>query len=355
MNKCLVLHILASNKYSGAENVATTIISNMNRTDDYKGVYVSPRGSIEKTLKNMNVKYEGIEKLTCREIRRVVKKLNPDIIHAHDFRTSIICWLSGIKLPIISHIHNNPPWIKKINPLSFMYWISSYRYSKIILVSDAIIKEYIFAKSIKNKIYIIGNPNNLDRIKVLSNKKDIEERYDVIFIGRLTKQKNPLRFIDIISESSKEFPLIKVAMIGDGELKEECEDHIKERKLTKNIKLFGFLDNPYAILKHSKVMIMTSDWEGYGLVAIEAMSLGIPVLATPVGGLVDIVDNEWGRICNSNSEFVEELKNLILDEWYLKSKSQASLKKVVDFDNLNRYMSNLESIYLKINDDRNKK
>ncbi|GAF23683.1 hypothetical protein JCM19047_3522 [Bacillus sp. JCM 19047] len=59
-------------------------------------------------------------------------------------------------------------------------------------------------------------------------------------------------------------------MIGDGDLRNECENEIKQLKLANNIDLLGFLENPYCIIKNSKMMILTSKWEGFGLVAVEA-------------------------------------------------------------------------------------
>ena len=84
-----VIHVLNSNRYSGAENVAITIIKELNNEMDC--LYACPRGPIEEILKKENIKYIPIKKLSIREINKVIKEYNPDIIHAHDFRASIIC------------------------------------------------------------------------------------------------------------------------------------------------------------------------------------------------------------------------------------------------------------------------
>ena len=80
----------------------------------YKFVYVSLEGSIRERLKQEHIKYEAIEKVSRREIQRVIHKYHPSIIHAHDFTASIICASVAGKIPVISHIHNNSPWLRKV-------------------------------------------------------------------------------------------------------------------------------------------------------------------------------------------------------------------------------------------------
>ena len=108
-----VLHVLSSNKYSGAENVATYIVKLTN--DNYESVYTSPKGSIKESLKLRGIKYIQMNDFSVSEIKKVIHDYKPDIIHAHDFTATIKCILVNSKLPIVSHIHQNPTWIKKIN------------------------------------------------------------------------------------------------------------------------------------------------------------------------------------------------------------------------------------------------
>ena len=151
ITKKKVIHILNTNKYSGAENVAITIINNVNKNEKFKCLYMSPEGEISKVLKKNGIEYIPVKKLSCREIRRICKKYNPDIIHAHDFRASIKCALLKKNNLLIFHIHNNPPWIKRININSFSFLLAGLKADKILTVSKAIGKEYIFFNFIRNR------------------------------------------------------------------------------------------------------------------------------------------------------------------------------------------------------------
>lgn len=341
-----ILHILSSNEYSGAENVAITIIEEMNKKS-INCIYASPKGPIQQKLETENIEFVPIEKLNIKEIRKIYKKYKPDIIHAHDFTTSVLTSFSGLNCKIISHLHHNGDWIKKINLKSIIYLISSIKYKKIILVSNAIFEEYIFSKFIKNKIEILGNPINCNEIikKATENEK-LNEKFDLIFVGRLEYEKDPLRFIDIVEKTCTKTN-IKTAIIGDGSLKEECKKKIELLNLSNNIKMLGFLNNPYSILKNAKILCITSRWEGFGLVAVEALTLGKPVVANNVGGLPQIVDDTCGKLCNNNDEFCEEIIHLINNSEYYNQKSKGAVDKAKQLDNTDLYMNKLFDIYRK--------
>ena len=108
-----IIHFLNTNKYSGAENVAISIINQMK--NDNEIIYVSLDGPIREYLEENNITFEPIKKIGISELRRVIKKYNPDIIHAHDFTASIISSLVRGKRKLISHIHNNVKWLRNVN------------------------------------------------------------------------------------------------------------------------------------------------------------------------------------------------------------------------------------------------
>lgn len=337
-----VIFPINSTSYSGLENVAITIIENLKHKFDF--VYVTQDGPIVDVLKERNIDYYIIKKMSVSEIRKCVKELQPDIIHAHDYTASCICALAKIKLPIISHLHNNSPWIKTLHPYSFLYLYSSKNFKRILTVSDSIEKEYIFSKFIKQKINNISNPVSRKQILEKINEND-EKKYDVCFVGRLTEAKNPLKFINIINDVKNVIPNIKAIMIGDGELKEQCEKLVDDLGLKNNIDLLGFKKNPYKYMNQSKVFCLTSEWEGYGLVAFEALTLGLPCIVSPVGGLVDIVDDECGYLVNNTNEFKDRIIDLICNEDIYKKMSYKALAKSINLENIELYCEKIKEIY----------
>ena len=210
-----ILHILKSSSYSGAESVVITIISSMQ--DEYDFYYASLDGSIGKLLKSKKINYIPIKKFTFFEIKKIIADVKPDLIHAHDFTASIICSIASGSIPVISHLHNNVPWLKTYHPKSFLYLLSSKFYKQILLVSPSILNEYVFGSFIKNKCTVVYNPIDTKRI-VSESKIDLNKNskhYDILFIGRLSNQKDPLRFIQIIDNIVKRKSNVKVAMLAE--------------------------------------------------------------------------------------------------------------------------------------------
>lgn len=340
--KKTILHIVNSNAYSGLEKVAMEIIKDLE--DDYNLYYVTKQGPIDTKLEEENIKKITIEKMSIKEIRRICKKYKPDILHVHDYTATIVSAFSFVGIPIISHLHNNSPWLKKIHPYCFALLFSSFNIKKILTVSDSIEKEYVFSKLIHSKIKNIGNPVS---VKKVTEKlpTDLIKEYDICFCGRLTKQKNPIKFIKIINDIKKEYPSVKTIMLGDGELRQECENKIKELELENNIILKGFVNEPYTYMAKSKIFCLTSDWEGYGLVAFEAMSIGLPCIVSKVGGLVNIVDDKCGKLCDTQEDFVNAITQILADPNEYNKLVVQALKKSKKMDNYTEYMTIIRNLY----------
>ena len=345
-----VVHILNSASYSGAENVVITIIKSMKEEQDnnYDFLYLSRQGDIQSFLDVNNIKYYLLSNFSLKSIKTIIKQIKPDIIHAHDFTASIISAFLFPNIPIISHIHNNPPWIQKICLKSVLYAITLPRYKKILTVSDAVVNEYVFNKLMKDKTLVLGNPVDTSLVNNKANESSQSNIYDIVFLGRLAPQKNPLRLIDIVYQVKKTIPNIRCACIGKGPLYNECRKKILELDLQNNIELLGFMENPYKILKNSKLLCIPSDWEGYGMVAVEALSLGVPVVSSGVGGLKDIVTKESGKICDKDEEFVKEIIELVHNREYQEKKAINALIRANELNNIYEYCSVLNDIYINI-------
>ncbi len=342
MQKKKVLHVLNTGSYSGAENVAITIINNTKEQVD--GVYLSLNGTIKDVLSENEIEFYPVEKLSVKNIKKAISQIKPDIVHAHDFTAGIICSLSCGKTPVINHLHNNALWIKKFCVKSLAYAFSCLFYKKILTVSSSVMDEYIFGKFFKNKTKVISNPIDLKSIKEKGDCTAAEES-DVIFLGRLSKPKNPLFFLEIVNLLKQKLPNVRVAMVGDGEMRKEVEKKIEELNLKETVTLYGFKKNPYPYLVNSKVLCIPSIWEGFGLVSAEALAFGKPVVASKVGGLVDIVNDSCGDFLTQKEEFATQIFKYLSDDDFYFKKSQGALKRSEELDNIHEYISELLALY----------
>lgn len=340
-----VLHVLKSNSFSGAENVAITICKNMQKN---VCAYTSPEGKIQETLQEHNVIYYPMKKFCLMELKRIVTEFTPDIIHAHDFSASVLASIVGDnKTAIISHLHNNVPWIKKWNIRSLAYSLALRKINSVILVSESIKREAIFAPQLNEKCKILGNPIDKETIKKRAEEQ-VNEKFDVLFVGRLATPKNPIKFINVIGQLVKKMPDLKAGMIGNGKLYEECMGRIESLHLEKNICMKGFCKNPYPYMKQAKVVLVTSDWEGFGLVTREAFILRTPVLLTDVGGMHELVLHYPEIRCDTEDEFVCKTKEILSESSEWKIVYDKIYKDQENRDNLSEYLKVLEGIYLEV-------
>lgn len=345
MPKKVIMHLLQSDKFSGAESVVCQIIEAFSDSPDYDMVYVSPHGSIEQILQQKGIKYFGLCSFSQKEIDRAVNIINPDIIHAHDFNASV----RAIKYrrTTISHLHNNPLWFSRIDPRTLLYTLCLRHYNLIIGVSNSIKDEYLFSRLLSSKFILL--PNVVNSEKVISKSfQECRNSSDLIYVGRLSRPKNPIGFLEIVKSIRNKRSNIKALMIGEGPLYDECKSYIDENRLNKNVELLGFNENPYKYMVNSKVLVMPSVYEGFGLVAVEAMILGVPVVCTSVGGLVTIVDNSCGYISNDINTFSDEILRIISDDQLRQVKGKLSKEKAATFCNMDLYKKELKSMYERV-------
>lgn len=342
-----IMHLMSTHSFSGAENVACQIINCSKKRNDNSMVYVSEIKENEVNLKNRNIEYYELKKFNVKNIKNAIKIIKPDIIHAHDIKSSIMAALLATKeIKVISHIHNNHENMRKINIKTCLYNMCCKRFEKIIWVSKSAFEQYIFKGKINNKSVILYNVISreeiIEKVKLDSNIYD----YDIVYLGRLTYQKNPMKLLEIMSLIKEKYDDVKLAIIGEGDLKIEMEKYIKEKKLEKNITLFGFKDNPYKILNDSKMMIMTSRFEGTPMAALEAMSLGKPIVSTPTDGLKDIViPNETGFLSEDNREITNFIINTLKDEKKLNGFSKNTIIQFNKICNIDEYINKINGIY----------
>lgn len=345
MKTIKVMHLLQSNHFSGAESVVISIIKLFQNNSEFEMVYVSPNGSIKDVLIDENIQYYLLEKFNNKCISKAVKTIKPDIIQAHDFNASVrAAQFRDVK--IVSHIHHNPPWLSHLNIKTLLYALTSHKFEKVIGVSSAVEEEYIFRRLIAKKFSILPNCVNAREVIAKSQCHISQvESTDILFVGRLAIPKEPLLFLKIVQSIVQIKKDLKVGMVGDGPLRSECEEYIADNHLTNNITLYGFQNNPYPYMCKTKFLIVPSKWEGFGLVAVEAMLLKKPVLCSGVGGLKDIVDQECGMICQSIDDYVLNALELLKSPQLLEKKGVCAHKKVMKYADVEAYRIHIKYIY----------
>lgn len=222
------------------------------------------------------------------KFRKIVIRENPDWTISLGNLQNIINILVG-KNPIVRVDNYISEGNKKFSGRIYLILakILFNRAKKVIVVSKAIREDLIKRFNVKKeKIQVIYNPIDIEKIERLS-KEEIEPEYKrtfeypvIINIGALIDQKGQWHLIRAFSEAKKINKDLKLIILGEGELESFLSKLIKGFDLENDVYLLGWQENPFKFLARSKLFVLSSLWEGLGIVILEALACGVPVISS---------------------------------------------------------------------------
>ena len=332
-----VLHVLNSRIYSGAEKVVCQIIHMFQ--GDVEMVYCSPYSeNVEDMMKREQVTYLPVSNMVPGELKKIIQEQKPDIIHAHDMRASFVASLCCGSIPLISHIHNNAYDSRGLSVKSIAYLLAGFKAKHILWVSRSSFEGYFFHKLFAKKSSVLFNIIDLNQVYAKRDQDENTYHYDMIYIGRLTYQKDPQRLMQLCALAKQKKPDIRLAVVGTGELEAEVKQLCSELKLEENVDFLGFQSNPMKMLSDSRCLILPSRWEGTPMCALEAMALGVPVVSTPTDGLVDLLDEgQNGFLSDSDEALADDVVKLATDSDLRQRMSENASVKAVRINDMNVY------------------
>lgn len=252
----------------------------------------------------------------------------------YDFPHSIIAVFAGLfrKRKSIFGFISNPNFNRsglKGKLLDFAYkncniLTTPGNYSKSVFIKKGISVE---------KIFIIPNAINTDYFKSSEEPKI----YDLLFLARLSFEKHPELFIQLVKNLKSEYPNIQAVIAGTGPLYEEINSAIINSSLQQNITMLGYVPDAslVSLYSKSKIYLMFSETEGQPRSAVEAMSCGVPVILSKVGDCADIVTNGSDGFLVDNyhdiNEYASNVKNILSSDEYESFSKQARLKAETQF------------------------
>ena len=327
-----VMHVLNSRIYSGAEKVVCQIIHAF--AGEIEMVYCSPESDIVRgMLEGQGVTYLPMKTMSVSELSRVIREQKPDLIHAHDMRAGFFSALCCGKIPLVSHIHNNAYDARGLSPKTVGYLLAGFRAKHIFWVSQSSFDGYAFHRLFAKKSSVLYNVIDTDEIYAKLSQDANTYDYDMIYVGRLTYQKNPQRLLRLCARLKQDKPDLKAAIVGTGELEDELKALCQELNLEDTVHFLGFQPNPIKMVADSKAMILTSRWEGTPMCALEAMALGTPVVSTPSDGMKDLLtDGVSGYLTEDDEQMAADLLKIFTQPEHRRLLAENARKT---FDSLN--------------------
>ena len=225
----------------------------------------------------------------------IAKKENFDIIHAHDWLT----YKAGVAAkevsgkPLVVHVHATEFDRSGSNINGYVYDIEKEgmeRADKVVTVSNytaGIVHDHYQIP--KDKIEIIHNGASLS--DVLRSKIEVPKEKQVIFLGRITEQKGPSYFIEAAKKIIDIDDTIKFVMAGSGDMMNEMIQKVKYLGIEDNFHFTGFLKGKEVkeMYAKSKLFVMPSVSEPFGIAPLEAIKQGVPVIISKQSGVSEVI------------------------------------------------------------------
>ncbi|MCC6026336.1 MAG: glycosyltransferase family 4 protein [Caldimicrobium sp.] len=334
-----ILSILSPVKFGGGERFLLDQAKVFREKGiEYVIVCLNRSSEFEKFLNQENIKYFNLTDIEFKQtptkkeylflffkllpktfkLKKLIQKEKPDILLSNGFPAVFLVPLSVLFLktkPKIFYVHHFQKQKENFLTRKIYLWFLK-KYEKIIAVSSATADSLkaVFPE-IKEEILAIPNGIDTERFEIKETKEELRKKLNLpdgvlgICVGRLTPFKNQKFLIKVAKKIKKDD--FYILIIGDGDEYENLKREIEKQKLENRVKLLGFIPSdeiPY-YLKASDIFLYPSLKEGFGIVVLEAMAVGLPVVI-----FKEIYTEEFGSnilVANNEEKFVSYVGQLV--------------------------------------------
>lgn len=362
--KIKILYIITKSNFGGAQKYVYELATSAPKEKFEVVVALGGNGILKDKLESGEIRTIQIPNLENRisltkdlqvlaYLLRIIKIEKPDIIHLNSSKIGVVGSFAGL-LSKTKTIFTAHAWAFNENRSAISKFIFKIIYWKTILLSNKTIAVSNKTKDqvskwpfVKNKITVIHN--GVKEIKFFE-KEESRNRLKInradIVLGTLSELHH-IKGLDILIRAMKSLveinPNIKLIVFGEGEERKKLEKLISKYTLEENIILLGFVKDAARYLKALDVFVLASRSEALSIAILEAGLANLPVVATKVGGIPEIItDKENGLLVEKENP--EELINAILE--LIKNKTERERlsnslnKKVIEEFSFDKNTSN---------------
>lgn len=354
-----ILYVITKSEIGGAQTQVSQLAKNLSR-DNEVAIMSSPRGWLEEFCLKENIKFypnkyfkNSFNPINAFKalffVRKIVKKMKPDIVHCHSGGGGFFGRLGSVGLPVkkIFTVHGwsfrpGTPFVQKIISWKIEFFMKFFT-DMVICVSEYDLKLGLKCGVIsKEKSCVVYN--GVETPKSLIIQKD-ESKFNIIFAGRFAEPKRQdllIKAVADLREDLKEKVFIK--LVGSGPKKDYLQN-LSDSLSVKNIDFYSVDTNKMnEEYQKSDLLVLLSNYEALPMVIIEAMANSLPVIATNVGGIPEEANDTFGLLVkNEVSDIKEAIEKLITSD--MQGIKTAAFNTYKEKFTLDRFIKDIEKIY----------
>ena len=266
---------------------------------------------ITQRLKKANVdirflnKRSGFDICMYGKLRRIFKQEKPDVVHTHLYVTKYVFPIAAkLKIKAIHTLHSVAMFeAGRIDRLINKHYYKRCDVLPVVLSKKNETSFLDVYKMPAGFARVIMNGVNLENC-IIKKDYQIHGNFKIVHVGRFTAEKNHKMLIEAFDLFHKNYADSELHLIGDGAEKSKICKMVKERSLSKFVFFHGVLSSVFEYLYEMDIFTLTSLYEGMPMSVAEAMGTGLPIVATAVGGILDMLNE-------NNSQLVSVDKNEI--------------------------------------------
>ncbi len=362
-----VLHCIETISAGGVEQVRLTLVKGIDKNlYEHKIICTWKGGPIAEALEREGVELipigpfqQPLEWHKHKEVLKVVREFKPHIIHGAIFEGMAMAAIGGVlgRVPIVLMEETSHP-LNRSRKAIFLQKFFTKAADKIIGIAPTVVNYLKQAVKLpESKVVLINNGVNTPRSVSLEELQKLKCELGIneedLIIGSAGRFFNEVkRFTDILDAIKiANNPNLKFLLLGQGQDQELIIQKSKELDINSQLILTGFQRDTAPYFQLMNIFCIVSAQEGFGLVAAEAMLHGLPVIATKVGGLEDIVvDKETGFLIPpfSPEKIAEKILVLIQNHELRKNMGEKGKLRALENYTAERYCREVENLYLEL-------
>lgn len=281
-------------------------------------------------------KKKGFDIRMVFRLYKLFTSYRPEVVHTHRYVMQYVipaAILSGV--PVRVHtVHNIAE--KELGKIQRKINSVFYRFFRVTpiaispIIKKTIMEEY---KLPKDRIPMIYNGLNLEKYLPKIEYTAKNNSINILHIGRFEKQKNHIGLIESFKIVHDREPKAVLTLVGTGDLENEIFGLVKELNLEKSVIFAGVQSEVYKFYNQADIFVLPSLWEGMPITLIEAMASGVPIVATKVGGIPDMVEHKQTALLVDIDEnkIAQAILDLIENNELREKIGQNAKKKAVEF------------------------